>query len=79
MITKTFRINEEEIIYSIKGYIKKTLNKKRLTFTIHSIDLTCVEDKNKGSGVKISAYADITTDDKINEILQKGRIGGENR
>ncbi len=71
MITKTFRINEKEIISAIEEYIKKHLNKKGLTFTIHSIDLT--------SGKDISAYADITTDDKINEILQKGRIGGENR
>jgi len=66
MVTKTFRITEKEIIYSIRDYIKKTLNKKGLTFTIHSIDLT--------NGKDISAYADITTDDKIDEILQASRI-----
>lgn len=77
MITKTFRINEKDIISAIEEYIKKHLNKKGLTFTIHSIDLFCVKDKNKDSGKDISAYAEITTDDKINEILQRSRIGGK--
>lgn len=75
MVTKTFRINEEEIIYSIKEYIRKTLNKKGLTFTIHNIELVSIKDKNKDSD--ISAYAEITTDDKIDEILQRSKIGGE--
>lgn len=65
MVTKTFVINEEEIIYSIKDYIKNVLNKKGLSFTIHSIDLI--------GGKDISAYAEITTDEKIEEILQKAR------
>lgn len=71
MVTKTFRINEEEIINSIRDYIKRTLNKEGLTFTIHSIELVNVKD--------ISAYAEITTDDKINEILQRSRIGRKNK
>jgi len=71
MITKTFRINEKEIISAIEEYIKKHLNKKGLNFTIHSIDLI--------NGKDISAYAEITTDDKINEILQRSRIGRGNK
>ena len=72
MITKTFRIDEKDIISAIEEFIKKHLNKKGLIFTIHNIELVSIKDKSKDSGV--SAYAEITTDDKIDEILKASRI-----
>ena len=73
MVTKTFRIGEKEVISAVEEYIKKHLDKEGLTFTIHSIDLVSTKDKSKDAGVDISAYAEITTDDRINEILRVNR------